>query len=396
MIAGHLQEKKGYYYIVLNFVDENGKRKPKWIATGLPVKGNKRKAEAMLLAERSKYASNEAQGRADGNMLFADYMLYWLRQIKYQVEATTYCSYKCYVEQRIAPFFRQKKVTLAALRASDIQEFYTYCLETLRIANNTVLHYHANISAALNYAVRMDMISQTPIKKGMRPQKTAHISKFYSLEEVERLFQVVRGDSTEFPVLMAAFYGLRREEIMGLRWQDIDFNCNTITISHTVVQTRIDGKSTIIAKDRAKNKSSYRTLPLVPQYRELLLRMKAHQERCRELCGNSYHQSDYVYVNDIGVPHKPNYVTQHFARILQKSGMRKITFHELRHTCASLLLKSKVPMKDIQAWLGHSNFNTTANIYAHLDAASKHDTSKAMSGNLDISSALQDVERIGT
>ena len=392
MIAGHLQEKKGNYYMVLNFVDENGKRKPKWIPTGLPVKGNKRKAEAMLLAERRRYVSNEIQSWADGNMLFADYMLYWLRHTKHKVEVTTYSGYKCAVERRIVPYFRQKKITLAQLRPCDIQEFYSYCLETLHVGNNTVIHYHANISAALNYAVRMDMIPMTPLRKGIRPQKTAHIGRFYSLEETEQLFRAVKGDGVEFPVLLAAFYGLRREEIMGLKWQAIDFDSNTITISHTVVQTRVDGKNTIVAKDQPKNKSSYRTLPLVPQYRELLLRMRAHQEHCRQLCGNSYYQSDYVYVNDIGEPYKPDYVTQHFALVLRKNALRKITFHELRHTCASLLLKSKVPMKEIQAWLGHSDFNTTANIYAHLDSNSKQETSAAMIGALDISKTILAME----
>lgn len=114
----------------------------------------------------------------------------------------------------------------------------------------------------------------TPLKRGMRPKQVEHIGKFYTLTEAEQLLRCVQGDGVEFPVLMAAFYGLRREEIMGLRWQSIDFDANTITIAHTVVQVNIDGKSTVVAKDRAKNKKSYRTLPLVPEYRNLLLKMK--------------------------------------------------------------------------------------------------------------------------
>ena len=133
MVAGHLQEKKGLFYIVLNFVDSDGKRKRKWIATGLPVKGNKRKAEAMLVAERQKYQPAEYQRTADANMLFADYMLYWLRQIKSSVDITTYAGYKTNVEKRIVPFFRGRKVTLGGLRAGDIQDFYTYCATELEI-----------------------------------------------------------------------------------------------------------------------------------------------------------------------------------------------------------------------------------------------------------------------
>ena len=212
MVAGHLQEKKGLFYVVLNFIDAEGKRKSKWISTGLPVKGNKRKAEAVLLAERQKYQSGDYCLAADANMLFADYMLYWLRQVKTSVDVTTYAGYKTNVEKRIVPFFRRRKVTLGGLRAGDIQDFYTYCSVELGISNNTIIKYHANISKALNDAVRMDKIPMTPVKRGMRPKMTEHIGKFYTLAEVEKLLACIKGDGAEFPVLMAAFYGLRRED----------------------------------------------------------------------------------------------------------------------------------------------------------------------------------------
>lgn len=386
MVAGHLQEKKGNFYMVLNFTDENGRRKPKWVATGLPVKGNKRKAEAMLFDERQKYTTSTAA--PDESTLFSDYLLYWLKLMETQVETVTYAGYKSNIEQRVAPYFRNRKILLGGLKSIDIQDFYTYCLTELNVSGSTVIHYHANISKALRYAIRKDLIVSNPMEKVDRPKMKKHIGQFYSLPEIEALIEAVHGDGVEFPVLMASFYGLRRSEVMGLRWQSVDFSSNRITIDHTVVQTRIDGKEILVAKDRAKNKSSCRSLPLVPQYRELLLQIKAHQEECKALCGGSYYQSDYVYVNDIGEPIKPNYVTQHFALILKKNGMRKITFHELRHSCASLLLKSGVSMKEIQEWLGHSDFGTTANIYAHLDSSAKLETGTAMAGKIDISKAL--------
>ncbi len=187
---------------------------------------------------------------------------------------------------------------------------------------------------------------------------------------------------------MAAFYGLRRSEILGLRWQAVDFQNNLITINHTVVHCKIGKELIIAAKDRAKNKTSCRSMPLVPQFRDLLLQMKKRQESCRNLCGSSYTDSDYVFVNDMGIPYKPNYVTQHFQLVLKKNGLRIIRFHDLRHTCASLLLKNGVPMKDIQEWLGHSDFNTTANIYAHLDTTSKTTSAATMSALVSIDHGL--------
>ena len=367
--------------------DDQHKRRTKWVSTGLEVKkGNRKQAEKRLFEERQKYATVIRHAAHD--MPFADYMLYWLRTIKPDIELDTYSGYKSNIDLRIVPYFRLSGITLGELDAANIQEFYTYCRSDLGVSNNTVIHYHANISAALKYALDMDFITTNPMAKVKRPKHIPYSASYYSIEELERLFDCVHGDGVEFPVLMAAFYGLRRSEIAGLRWRDVDFLNNTISIAHTVVQTTADGAAVIIAKDRAKNKTSCRSLPLVPQFKELLLRMREHQALCQTICGNSYHQSEYIYVNDLGFPVKPNYISQHFSLVLKQNGLRKIRFHDLRHSCASLLLKNGVAMKDIQAWLGHSTFNTTAEFYAHLDAASKENTGVAMAEAMDISRLL--------
>ena len=166
---------------------------------------------------------------------------------------------------------------------------------------------------------------------------------------------------------MAAFYGLRRSGVMGPRWSAIDFEGNTLTVDHTVVQYRSDGKN------RMKNKSSCRTMPPVPQYRELLLRMQERKAACKEFCGNCYTESEYIYVNELGIPYKPNFVSDHFKRVLKQHGLRPIRFHDFRYTCASLLLKNGVAVKDIQDWLGPCSYATTANIYAHLDIQTNTD-----------------------
>ena len=238
----------------------------------------------------------------------------------------------------------------------------------------------------MTYYIRVN-----PMNRVKKPKLIQHNANFYSAEETEMLIAAVHGDTIEFPVMMAAYYGLRRSEIAGLRWKAIDFKSNRITIEHTVTQALIDGERKIIAKDRAKNKSSCRSLPLMPQFKMILLQMKKQQEDNRKLCGNCYHESEYVYVNPLGVPYMPDFITDHFRNYLMKAGFRKITFHELRHSCASMLLKQGVGMKDIQAWLGHSTYNTTANLYAHLDSESKVGVGTVMENLLDLSSALESV-----
>lgn len=380
MVAGHLHEKNGYYYIILNLTDSAGRRKPKWISTGLTIKGNKKRAEQMLMEERRKYAN----AKTGDDVLFADFIEQWLEIVKSTVSIPTYSSYVNAVKSIIAPYFRKKKILLRDLQAHDIQMFYQEQLQ--RVKASSVIHYHANIHKALKYAVKNDMIPSNPADKVERPKQDKFYGNFYDRDELNKLFEAVAGTKLELPVLLGAFYGLRRSEIVGLKWSAIDFEQNTITISHTVTSCNLDGKCVIVAKDTTKTKSSRRTLPLVPYFHEKLLAVKAQQERNQKLCGRSYNREflEYICVDDIGDRFKPNYITSQFPKLLERNGFRKIRFHDLRHSCASLLLASGVPMKHIQEWLGHSDFSTTANIYAHLDYSSKLTSASAMESNFHL------------
>ena len=379
MVAGHLHEKNGYYYIILNLTDANGKRKPKWISTKLPVKGNKKRAEQLLMEERKRYS--QPTKSKDDDILFADFMEQWLDVVKGSITTVTYSSYANMVKVIIAPYFREKNITLKGLQAKDIQDFYQEQLN--RVKASTVIHYHANIHKALKYAVKLELISNNPADRVERPKQEKFQGSFYSSEELNDLFDAVAGTRLELAVLLGAFYGLRRSEIVGLKWDAIDFKKNTITINHTVTSCNLDGKCVVLAKDTTKTKSSRRTLPLVPFFRNKLLNIKSQQEANKKLCGRSYNKDylDYIYVDEIGDRIKPNYITGQFPKLLEKQGFRRIRFHDLRHSCASLLLASGVPMKNIQEWLGHSDFSTTANIYAHLDYSSKLTSASAMESN---------------
>lgn len=250
------------------------------------------------------------------------------------------------------------------------------------VSANTVIHRHANIRKALQHAFKLGLIDTNPADRIERPKKEKFVGSVYEEDELNRLFEIVKGDPIELGVILGAFYGLRRSEAVGLKWDAIDFKKKTITIRHTVTQATIDGKSKIIQKDRTKTKSSYRSLPLVPPFEELLHRLKAQQELNQKLCGRSYCKkyTGYIYVNEIGELVKPGYLTQHFPLILQKNGMRKIRFHDLRHSCASLLYANGVSLKEIQEWLGHSDISTTSNIYTHLNFTSKVASANAIMG----------------
>ena len=383
MVAGHLREKSGYYYAVLNYTDSFGKRKTKWISTGLTVKGNKKRAEAILMDARRNFNPEEPKVM-NGDILFADYMENWLDIIKSSVAVPTFASYSATVKRVVAPYFREKEVTLKNLTAKDIQDFYLRELE--RVSASSVIHYHANIHKALKYAVKIDLIDVNPADKVERPKRDRYVGSFYDADEVNALFEAAKGSKLELPILFGAFYGLRRSEAIGLKWDAIDFDQNTITIRHTVTSCEMDGKMILVAADTTKTKSSMRTLPLVPFMRDRLLALREEQKENRRLCGRSYIKDylEYVCVNEIGDLIKPHYVTESFPKLLKANGMRHIRFHDLRHSCASLLLANGVPMKQIQEWLGHSDFSTTANIYAHLDYSSKLTSADAMLNGLGL------------
>ncbi len=385
MVAGHLQEKKGLFYIVLSYSDRDGKRKTKWVPTGLPVKGNKRKAETMLQEARKTFVADYVPVAED--MLFVDYLTEWLEIAKGSVALTTYASYSSMVKNTIIPYFKPKEFTLIGLQPRDIQEFYTQQLK--RVKASSVIHYHVIIHRALKYAVRTDLIPTNPADKIYRPKMERFVGSFYDSDEMNSLFEAAAGTRLELPILLGAFYGLRRSEVIGLKWDAIDFANETITIRHTVTTCNLDGKQVLVASDTTKTKSSMRTLPLVQVFKERLLDVKAKQEQNMKLCGRSYNKDylGYICVDEMGNLLKPGYLTTSFPLLLEKNGLRKIRFHDLRHSCASLLLANGVPMKQIQEWLGHSDFSTTANIYAHLDFNSKISSAQAMITGLKLPEA---------
>lgn len=245
---------------------------------------------------------------------------------------------------------------------------------------NTVIHYHAVIHQVLKYAVKTEIIMSSPADKIDRPKKNDFTPNFYDSHEMAKLFEAVKGHRLELPVLVGAFYGLRRGEVLGLRWNAIDFERGTITVKHTITSFSVDGKHVQLGQDSAKTKSSMRTLPLVDGFREYFLKVKAAQELNKRICGNAYisKHNGYVFVDELGELMRPEYITSEFPKLLLKNGLRRIRFHDLRYSCASLLLAGGVPMKQIQEWLGHSDFSTTANIYAHLDYSSKISSAQAL------------------
>ena len=331
MVAGHLTLKNGRYYAVLNYRNAGGQRKTKWISLGLPEKGNKRKAEAELARLRAEFEPPKEVGDLSSDMLFADYLLEWLEIAKGRLAVATYSSYAAMIKKPVGPYFRQRNLTLRELEARHLQMFYSEMLR--KVKPNTVIHYHAIIHSALKYAVKTDVLVQNVADKVDRPKKNSFQPVFLSAEEMQKMFEALRGTKLELPVLVAAFYGFRRGEVLGLKWDAIDFERGTISVIRTVTTITVDGKQTEIEQQSAKTKSSLRTLPLIGSFREYFLQVKEAQELNKQVCGNCYnHEYDgFVFVDELGERMRANYLTSAFPKFLESHGLRRMRFHDLRH-----------------------------------------------------------------
>ncbi|MDL2294733.1 site-specific integrase [Ruminococcaceae bacterium OttesenSCG-928-D13] len=379
-VSGHLQERRGIYHIMLSW-QVNGKRQRTSISTGLPKKGNKKRAEDMLgaaCATQEELLATKVDFAPNDEMLFSDFLEKWLSVVKPELKPTTFGNYQSAITRTIAPYFRAKRIKLCEVSADDILAFYSVQME--KVKATTIHKYHNNFSRAFQYAIDEGIIEHSPMDKVKRPRAERYAALFLRQSEAIALFEAIKGHKLELGVIMAAYYGLRRGEIVGLRWESIDFERNTITIEHTVTVAQVDGKKTVVESDTAKTLASLRTLPLVPQFRALLLTLKEEKEYYRKLCGNSYNKKEgrYIYTDALGNRIRPDYLTAEFPRWMEKNGFRRLRFHDLRHSCASLLLANGVPLKQIQEWLGHSSFKITADAYAHLEYASKIAAANAM------------------
>lgn len=401
--------KKNRLYVVVDYKDrETGEKKRKWLPTGLDSKTKKKEADKVangiaikfiedyytdinttsisttIIPETSDTVPNPLYNLPNNAYSppklyeFSEFMHLWLETMRPRVARTTFKGYTAKINI-IERYFKPKKIYLHELKPLDIQGFYNYLYSNGSSGNN-IKHYHANIHSALKYAVKNDFIVTNPSDKVDLPKIVKYQATFYSKEELDKLFMVFKGDRMELVVYIGAFYGLRRCEIIGLQWDAIDFQKKTITISRKVVNEFGRGKEIIYCETELKTASTRRTLPLIP-YIEMLLRKKLEDKEyyVKLLKGGYDHTYDnYVCVDCFGKLITPDYVTNHFRYIVRKAGLKQLRFHDLRHSCASLLLANGVSMKQIQDWLGHSTFNVTANFYSHLDYNSRIESAETI------------------
>ena len=299
--------------------------------------------------------------------LFTEYMEEWLDSIKHSKAKTTYAGYNLIFKTHIKPFFEAKNLRVKDLTPSHIRQYINNKLEIM--SPNTVIKHLRNISKCLDNAVIDNIIAYNPVKRIEMPKQIKYTgAQFYNEKQIRELMKCSEDDPLEIVILLTLVFGLRRSEVLGLKWDAVDMDNNTITIRHTVIETN-EG---VYRVDSTKNKSSYAVIPMPDMIKKELKRWKAKQLEYKLLQPNDYTNDEgYICTMYTGELIKPNYITQHFRRLLKKYDLPIIRFHDLRHSSASYLKYLGFDLKDIQTWLRHSNISTTIDIYTHLDMDAK-------------------------
>lgn len=386
-ITGSVQKRRGTWHCVLNLYNEEGQRKPKWINTDLPDRGNKKAAE-QLLQQWIEHYSQSGHDAAKQN-LFVDLALLWLEEKKIGAELSTRENYENVVCNHIVLYFKKKMLAVHEVKPKDIKAYYIYKMKDGRKDNKAgglsheTLKKHASVLKLIfDSAVEMEDIASNPAAGVNLPPPNVEDKKdnledavFLNAEQANNLLYVFDGDFLQPLLCVTLHYGLRRSEVLGLKWNAIDMENGTMQILHTVVK-----HNTIVAKDRTKSKASKGTYDLLLGIKELFTQIKGQQEQYRKSFRKQYVDFDYVFTWPDGHLIRPDYITKRFQKVLENNGLADMRFHDLRHSCASILYDKGWNVKDIQEWLRHSKLETTMDIYTHISDQRKKILAKDLQG----------------
>ncbi len=376
------RKDKVFLFLRLNFVDPEADGKKKYtskdILTGLEdSRKNVIKANAMLDNAITEYSSDSQR------IYFHNYIQGWLEERRVSLEETTYQNYR-YRIKIITSYFSVQRVWLTLLKPEHIHDFYNYLLSAeyktgsgrkKRYSNTTIKDVAVILRMSLEDAVLMKYISESPAKRVKVPKRVTDIQRtaYIGVDEIHVFLDAIRGHRLETAFLLALYFGLRREEILGIRWSAI--RRGKLYIEHTVTIT-----DHIIKKDRTKSGGSCRCYPVLPEISDRLERIKEKQSENRRLFGREYIESDYVFTWEDGRLYSPDYLTKSFKKLVRNDDRLDdtLTLHSLRASCVSILVHKGMDIKDVQTWVGHKDVQTTLNVYARTNEKQQAKVADAM------------------
>lgn len=378
-VTGSLQERFGTYQMLVRIPDIYGKYKQKSKSTGIKVEGknqretrSNRLAADQMLSEWIESLEHSGGVSADRDLIQAieDY----LEEKKKTLRQDTYESYQCNYDVHIKPYFKDKKLTLGDVQPRMIYK-YVQDKQAEGQSSKSIRKHLVVLNGVFKQAVALGELKHNPCSEitVKNNNDEPFEGKAYDSETAKKLLKAVKGDPIEPAVYLGLFLGLRRSEVVGLRWKDVDFENNLITIRNTVVRF-----TTVSELEKTKSRASKRNLYMPSALKKYLEEVWANQEEARKVIGRKYSDEEHILQWADGSTYSPSYVTHRFKKVLKSNNLPEIRFHDLRHTAGSLLINNGHTIKQVQNLLGHEKASTTLDIYSHLSLEGKEDTAKAI------------------
>lgn len=368
-----------YYYIVLSYKDPRTKKwKNKYVKTGLVTRNNKKQASKLIGKAIEQYSHLETDGlEASADTPISDFIDHWFEDRKTVVKASTWEGYSYRVEKLKRYCREHGNPMVSDVTPKYLKQMFVYFLNYGKTNQKTgdpeslsvrsVRSYKSLMKSVFDLAIIEGVVSTNPtlsVKVGNKSNKSYRDGYLFLTEDEITEFLQFLSEKHEDLLGMAFFgiyYGLRRSEILGLKWSAINYKRKVVEIRHTVVRV-----GSVHDEDSTKTTASRRELDLFDTAITCLDKIKEKQNADKKFFKSSYLNKDgYVFCWNDGHAYSPDYVSRRFKKAAAEFGRPDITLHKLRHTCASLLISNGWDIKKVQHWMGHEDIQTTLDIYAH-------------------------------
>ena len=326
-MTASLRVKNDKYYVVLTHTTD-GKKNQTWISTGLTVTGNEGKARQIML----DMLGEKPEQAAPPDMLFSDAVRRWLEDVRHRVDEVTYQGYEVQARAHILPYFDDLQIRLCDVDGETLQTYINVKAKFGRSDGHgglsaVSLRQHKNVlNQTLKLAQRDGLIQTNPADLVVMPHAAQFTGTFYTEAQMRDLLTAVKNERLYPIIYVTALYGLRRSEVLGLKWDSINFAMQTLTIRHTVARV-----TKVVEKNKTKNASSFRSFPLTDDAVRLFKILLQQEQYYRNHFGKDYIDNDYVFTWEDGHPYSPDYVSHTFHKLLKKYDLPHIRFHDLRH-----------------------------------------------------------------
>lgn len=381
-VTGSLQNRNGIYYMMVRVPDEYGIFKQRSKTTKIKVEGRNKRETQLNKIEAGKMLAKWIEELSSGRGLGRDkpfifYIEEWMERKKRRVRLNTYEAYQSYYDNHIKLYFEPKKLKISEVTPRIIQK-YVDQKEKEGLSPNSINKHLVVLNGVFKEAIAFQETSYNPCIGVTISKAEPFHGSAYEPETAQTLLNLVKGDPIEPAVYLGLYLGLRRSEVAGLRWKDIDFDNNLVHIRNTVVKFK-----TLSEQEKTKTRSSKRDLYLPTGLKRYLLDLRVKTEFNKRFLGAGYHDGEHVCQWPDGKAYAPDYITHRFRKVLEANDLPVIRFHDLRHTAGSILINGGHSVKQVQEFLGHEKASTTLDIYTHLSIDNKQDTAQKMDQLLD-------------